>query len=116
MIFSYAAGVFLIIRNSFIYEHTSHILEYITIIGVLTSVFAATTGLLQNDLKRVIAYSTCSQLGYLIFACGLSNYSAGFFHLTNHAFLCAVLEYILFYRTIIVVVKRSAYIVIFDGY
>jgi NADH-ubiquinone oxidoreductase chain 5 len=80
------AGVFLIIRNSFIYEHTSSILEYITIIGVLTSVFAATTGLLQNDLKRVIAYSTCSQLGYLIFACGLSNYSAGFFHLTNHAF------------------------------
>lgn len=85
------AGVFLIIRNSFIYEHSSHILEYITIIGVLTSVFAATTGLLQNDLKRVIAYSTCSQLGYLIFACGLSNYSAGFFHLTNHAFFKALL-------------------------
>jgi NADH-ubiquinone oxidoreductase chain 5 len=85
------AGVFLIIRSSFIYEHTSYILEYITIIGVLTSVFAATTGLLQNDLKRVIAYSTCSQLGYLIFACGLSNYSAGFFHLTNHAFFKALL-------------------------
>ena len=85
------AGVFLIIRSSFIYEHIPFILEYITIIGVLTCVFAATTGLLQNDLKRVIAYSTCSQLGYLIFACGLSNYSAGFFHLTNHAFFKALL-------------------------
>ena len=85
------AGVFLIIRSSFIYEYIPNVLQYVTIIGVLTSVFAATTGLLQNDLKRVIAYSTCSQLGYLIFACGLSNYSAGFFHLTNHAFFKALL-------------------------
>lgn len=85
------AGVFLITRSSFIYEHTPNILEYVVIIGVLTSFFAATTGLLQNDLKRVIAYSTCSQLGYMVFACGLSNYSAGFFHLTNHAFFKALL-------------------------
>jgi NADH-ubiquinone oxidoreductase chain 5 len=52
----------------------------------MTAFFAATTGLLQNDLKRVIAYSTCSQLGYMIFACGLSNYAVGIFHLANHAF------------------------------
>lgn len=85
------AGVFLIARSSFIYEYITNMLEYIIIIGALTSFFAATTGLLQNDLKRVIAYSTCSQLGYMVFACGLSNYSVGFFHLTNHAFFKALL-------------------------
>jgi Proton-conducting membrane transporter len=85
------AGVFLITRCSPIYEHISSVLKYIIILGALTSFFAATTGLLQNDLKRVVAYSTCSQLGYMIFACGLSNYSAGFFHLTNHAFFKALL-------------------------
>jgi NADH-ubiquinone oxidoreductase chain 5 len=57
----------------------------------MTAFFAATTGLLQNDLKRVIAYSTCSQLGYMIFACGLSNYAVGIFHLANHAFFKALL-------------------------
>jgi NADH-ubiquinone oxidoreductase chain 5 len=85
------AGVFLIVRSSFIYEFIPNILEYITVIGALTAFFASTTGLLQNDLKRVIAYSTCSQLGYMIFACGLSNYSVGFFHLSNHAFFKALL-------------------------
>jgi NADH-ubiquinone oxidoreductase chain 5 len=85
------AGVFLIARCSPLYEHINNVLEYIVVIGALTSFFAATTGLLQNDLKRVIAYSTCSQLGYMIFACGLSNYSVGFFHLTNHAFFKALL-------------------------
>lgn len=85
------AGIFLIIRTSFIYEHAKNILNFITIVGALTSFFAATTGLFQNDLKRVVAYSTCSQLGYMIFACGLSNYSVGFFHLTNHAFFKALL-------------------------
>jgi len=58
----------------------------VTIVGSVTAFFAATAGLLQNDLKRVIAYSTCSQLGYMIFACGVSNYSVGVFHLANHAF------------------------------
>jgi len=57
----------------------------------MTSFFAATTGVVQNDLKRVIAYSTCSQLGYMIFACGISNYSVGVFHLMNHAFFKALL-------------------------
>ena len=85
------AGVFLIVRSSFIYDYIPNVLEYITIIGALTAFFASTTGLLQNDLKRVIAYSTCSQLGYMVFACGLSNYSVGFFHLTNHAFFKALL-------------------------
>jgi NADH-ubiquinone oxidoreductase chain 5 len=85
------AGVFLLTRSSFIYEYTPNILEIITIFGALTSFFAATTGLVQNDMKRVIAYSTCSQLGYMVFACGLSNYSVGFFHLSNHAFFKALL-------------------------
>ena len=56
-------------------------LSVITFVGAMTAFFAATTGLLQNDLKRVIAYSTCSQLGYMIFNSGLSNYSVGVFHL-----------------------------------
>jgi NADH-ubiquinone oxidoreductase chain 5 len=85
------AGVFLIARSSFLYEHAPHVLNYIVIIGALTAFFASTTGLVQNDLKRVIAYSTCSQLGYMVFACGLSNYSVGIFHLTNHAFFKALL-------------------------
>jgi NADH-ubiquinone oxidoreductase chain 5 len=85
------AGVFLLARSSFIYEHTTNVLEFITLIGALTSIFASTTGLVQNDMKRVIAYSTCSQLGYMVFACGLSNYSVGVFHLTNHAFFKALL-------------------------
>jgi len=63
----------------------------VTIVGSVTAFFAATAGLLQNDLKRVIAYSTCSQLGYMIFACGVSNYSVGVFHLANHAFFKALL-------------------------
>jgi NADH-ubiquinone oxidoreductase chain 5 len=85
------AGVFLLARNSFIYEYASNILELIAVFGALTSFFAATTGLVQNDIKKVIAYSTCSQLGYMVFACGLSNYSVGFFHLSNHAFFKALL-------------------------
>jgi len=85
------AGVFLIARCSPIYEYASSILEFITVLGALTAFFAATVGLLQNDLKKVIAYSTCSQLGYMVFACGLSNYSVGIFHLANHAFFKALL-------------------------
>ncbi len=85
------AGVFLIIRCSYIFEYSSFGLEFVTIIGALTAFFAATTGLFQNDMKRVIAYSTCSQLGYMIFACGLSSYDVGLFHLSNHAFFKALL-------------------------
>ena len=85
------AGIFLLARCSPIFEYASTALYFITIIGASTAFFAATTGLLQNDLKRVIAYSTCSQLGYMIFACGISNYTVGVFHLSNHAFFKALL-------------------------
>lgn len=85
------AGVFLIARCSFLFEHSTLILTIITILGATTAFFAATTGLFQNDMKRVIAYSTCSQLGYMIFACGLSGYEVGLFHLANHAFFKALL-------------------------
>ena len=85
------AGVFLIARSSPLYEYTPTVLKIVTVLGACTAFFAATVGLLQNDLKRVIAYSTCSQLGYMVFACGLSNYSVGVFHLANHAFFKALL-------------------------
>jgi proton-translocating NADH-quinone oxidoreductase chain L len=85
------AGVFLLARCSPIFEYTPNALFVVTLIGSMTAFFAATTGLLQNDLKRVIAYSTCSQLGYMMFACGVSNYSVGVFHLANHAFFKALL-------------------------
>tara|TARA_B110000967_G_scaffold210072_1_gene270234 strand:- start:1672 stop:2484 length:813 start_codon:yes stop_codon:yes gene_type:complete len=85
------AGVFLLARSSPLFEYAPNALFVVTVFGAMTAFFAATTGLLQNDLKRVIAYSTCSQLGYMIFACGLSNYSVGVFHLANHAFFKALL-------------------------
>ena len=85
------AGVFLIIRSSYLFEAVPQILVFITFIGASTAFMAATSGLLQNDVKKVIAYSTCSQLGYMIFACGLSEYSLSLFHLANHAFFKALL-------------------------
>ncbi len=85
------AGVFMIARCSPIFEFAPIALIVITLVGAMTCFFAATTGIVQNDLKRVIAYSTCSQLGYMVFACGISNYSAGVFHLMNHAFFKALL-------------------------
>jgi NADH-ubiquinone oxidoreductase chain 5 len=85
------AGVFLIIRCSPLFEYAPDALSIVTIVGALTAFFAATTGVLQNDLKRVIAYSTCSQLGYMVFACGISSYSVSSFHLMNHAFFKALL-------------------------
>jgi NADH-ubiquinone oxidoreductase chain 5 len=85
------AGVFLLIRSSGLYEFTPGTLTFITTIGAATAFMAATSGLLQNDLKKVIAYSTCSQLGYMVFACGLSSYALSLFHLSNHAFFKALL-------------------------
>nr|YP_009704673.1 NADH dehydrogenase subunit 5 [Tamarindus indica]QEX95876.1 NADH dehydrogenase subunit 5 [Tamarindus indica] len=85
------AGVFMIARCSPLFEYPPTALIVITSAGATTSFLAATTGILQNDLKRVIAYSTCSQLGYMIFACGISNYSVSVFHLMNHAFFKALL-------------------------
>jgi len=85
------AGVFLMIRFSPLLEYTPIVLTTLTIFGAATAFFASMTGIFQNDLKRVIAYSTCSQLGYMIFACGLSCYNVSLFHLTNHAFFKALL-------------------------
>jgi len=85
------AGVFMIARCSPLFEYAPTALVVITFVGAMTSFFAATTGVVQNDLKRVIAYSTCSQLGYMVFACGISQYSVGVFHLMNHAFFKALL-------------------------
>jgi NADH-ubiquinone oxidoreductase chain 5 len=85
------AGVFLILRSSPLLEYSNLTLIFITIVGSMTTFLAASIGVVQNDLKKVIAYSTCSQLGYMIFACGLSNYSISLFHLMNHAFFKALL-------------------------
>lgn len=85
------AGVFVIIRSAPLFDLAPSVLCLVTIVGASTAFFAASSGLVQNDLKRVIAYSTCSQLGYMVFACGLSNYSLAFFHLANHAFFKALL-------------------------
>lgn len=85
------AGVFLLARCSPLLEYCPNALIVVSLVGGMTAFFAATTALVQNDLKRVIAYSTCSQLGYMIFACGLSNYSVAVFHLSNHAFFKALL-------------------------
>jgi NADH-ubiquinone oxidoreductase chain 5 len=85
------AGVFLLCRCSPLLQYAENISSLVTIMGGMTAFLAATTGLLQNDLKRVIAYSTCSQLGYMVFAAGLSSYSVSMFHLSNHAFFKALL-------------------------
>ncbi|MEC7491226.1 MAG: NADH-quinone oxidoreductase subunit L [Pseudomonadota bacterium] len=85
------AGVFMVARLSPIFEYAPDALIMVTIVGATTALFAATVGLCQNDIKRVIAYSTCSQLGYMFFACGVSAYSAGIFHLMTHAFFKALL-------------------------
>jgi len=85
------AGVFLIIRCSILFDNSTSVLMVVSIVGALTSFFAASVGLFQNDLKRVIAYSTCSQLGYMIFISGLSHYSVSMFHLANHAVFKALL-------------------------
>ena len=86
-----SAGVYVLLRSSPLLEYSSTALIAITWIGSITAFFAASTGLLQNDLKRVIAYSTCSQMGYLFLACGLSQYNTALFHLVNHAFFKALL-------------------------
>ena len=85
------AGVFLLARCSPLFELAPNVTSFVALLGASTCFFAATTGVVQNDLKRVIAYSTCSQLGYMVFACGISNYAAAVFHLANHAFFKALL-------------------------
>jgi NADH-quinone oxidoreductase subunit L len=85
------AGVFMVCRLSPLFEYAPTALMVVTIIGAVTCFFAATVGLVQNDIKRVIAYSTCSQLGYMFFAAGVSAYGASMFHLFTHAFFKALL-------------------------
>ena len=85
------AGVFLVVRCSPIYEYSDLALNIITIIGMSTAFFAATVALVQNDIKKIIAYSTCSQLGYMFFATGVGAYNVAMFHLFTHAFFKALL-------------------------
>ena len=85
------AGVFLVVRCSPLYELSSTAQNLVVIIGSTTAFFAATIGLVQNDIKRVIAYSTCSQLGYMFFAAGVGAYHVAIFHLFTHAFFKALL-------------------------
>ncbi|MEL6435447.1 MAG: NADH-quinone oxidoreductase subunit L [Pseudomonadota bacterium] len=85
------AGVFMVARMSPIFELSVDALTIVTVVGAITAFFAATVGLVQNDIKRVIAYSTCSQLGYMFVALGIGAYGAAIFHLFTHAFFKALL-------------------------
>ena len=85
------AGVFLVVRCSPIFEYSPLTLNIITIIGMTTAFFAATIALVQTDIKKIIAYSTCSQLGYMFFAAGVGAYNVAMFHLFTHAFFKALL-------------------------
>ena len=85
------AGVFLVVRCSPIFEYSQVALNFIAIIGMITAVFAASIALVQNDIKKIIAYSTCSQLGYMFFAAGVGAYHVAIFHLFTHAFFKALL-------------------------
>ena len=85
------AGVFLVVRCSPIYEYSELALNLITIVGMTTAIFAATVALVQTDIKKIIAYSTCSQLGYMFFATGVGAYNVAMFHLFTHAFFKALL-------------------------
>lgn len=85
------AGIFLVVRCCYLFEYCPTILTLMSFVGAITAFFGSSVGLVQFDLKKVVAYSTCSQLGYMVFICGLSGYSVGFFHLVNHAFFKALL-------------------------
>jgi len=85
------AGVYMVARNHVLFDHSPFALSVVAIVGAATALYAATIGLVQNDIKRVLAYSTISQLGYMFLACGVAAYSAGIFHLVTHAFFKALL-------------------------
>jgi len=85
------AGVFLVVRCSPIFEYSQVALNFIAVVGMVTAVFAASVALVQNDIKKIIAYSTCSQLGYMFFAAGVGAYHVAIFHLFTHAFFKALL-------------------------
>src|SRR5438270_7812742 len=85
------AGVYMIVRSHAIFDRAPIALGVVAIVGCATALFAATIGLVQHDIKRVLAYSTVSQLGYMVMACGVAAYSAAMFHLLTHAFFKALL-------------------------
>jgi NADH-quinone oxidoreductase subunit L len=85
------AGVYMIVRTNAVFSMAPKALAVVAVVGVVTSIFAATMGLVQNDIKRVLAYSTVSQLGYMFLACGVGAFTAGVFHLMTHAFFKALL-------------------------
>ena len=85
------AGVFLVVRCSPIFEYSQIALNVVAIVGMITAFFAATVAMVQNDIKKIIAYSTCSQLGYMFFAAGIGAYHVAMFHLFTHAFFKALL-------------------------
>src|SRR4030066_1979253 len=85
------AGVYMVARSAPIYAHAPNAMATVAVVGAATAIFAATIGLVQNDIKRVLAYSTVSQLGYMFLACGVGAFTAGIFHLTTHAFFKALL-------------------------
>jgi NADH-quinone oxidoreductase subunit L len=85
------AGVYMVARSATIYAHAPKALLVVAVVGALTAIFAASIGLVQNDIKRVLAYSTVSQLGYMFLACGVGAFAAGVFHLATHAFFKALL-------------------------
>jgi len=85
------AGVYLLLRSSALISYSSVVPVVMSVVGLLTAFFAATVALIQYDMKKVIAYSTCSQLGYMIMGVGLKQFNVAFFHLFNHAFFKALL-------------------------
>ena len=85
------AGVFLVVRCSPLFEYSTTALNLVTVVGMITAIFAASVALVQNDIKKIVAYSTCSQLGYMFFAAGVGAYHVAMFHLFTHAFFKALL-------------------------
>src|SRR5260370_18296028 len=85
------AGVYIVARSHILFTHAPTAMFVVAIVGCATAVFAATIGLVQTDIKRVLAYSTVSQLGYMFLACGVGAFSAAIFHLMTHAFFKAFL-------------------------
>ena len=85
------AGVFLVVKCSPLFEYSQVALNVVTIVGMITAIFAASVALVQNDIKKIVAYSTCSQLGYMFFAAGIGAYHVAIFHLFTHAFFKALL-------------------------
>jgi NADH:ubiquinone oxidoreductase subunit 5 (subunit L)/multisubunit Na+/H+ antiporter MnhA subunit len=85
------AGIFLMLKMANLFSLNENILNIFGLIGAFTAVFGATTGFAQTDIKKIIAFSTCSQLGYMVAACGMGYFSLAFFHLITHAFFKSLL-------------------------